>query len=148
MPNKTPSPESADGLTGTSNIQEPTSSQEPSPKHQTGFDLVERTARFGEAAVKFANQVRRSPVTTPLVSQFVRSSTSVGANYMEANEASSGKDFQYKIATCRKEAKETMHWLRMLAAADFQLQDACRELWREAHEFVLIFAAIGKKRRP
>lgn len=131
----------------TSNIQTPTSSQAPSPKHQTGFDLAERTAKFGEAAVRFASHVRRSPVTTPLVSQFVRSSTSVGANYMEANEASSGKDFQRMITICRKEAKETMHWLRMLAAADSQLQEGCRELWREAHEFVLIFATIGKKRQ-
>ena len=79
------------------------------------FDLEERTALFGETAIKLAKGLRRDPVNTPLISQLVRSSTSVGANYMEAGAAQSGKDFDHKIGICKKEARETMHWLRMLA---------------------------------
>jgi four helix bundle protein len=111
------------------------------------FELDERTALFGEAAIKLANGLSRTPVTTPLISQFVRSSTSVGANYMEAGAAQSGKDFDHKIGICKKEARETMHWLRMLVAADNSNRTDCRALWQEAHELTKIFSAILKKRR-
>ena len=111
------------------------------------FELDERTALFGEAAIKLATGLSRTPVTTPLISQFVRSSTSVGANYMEAGAAQSGKDFDHKIGICKKEARETMHWLRMLVAADNSNRAECRVLWREAHELTMIFSAILKKRR-
>ncbi len=111
------------------------------------FELDERTALFGEAAIKLANGLSRTPVTTPLISQFVRSSTSVGANYMEAGAAQSGKDFDHKIGICKKEPRETMHWLRMLAVADEPSRQECRTMWREAHELTMIFSAILKKRR-
>ena len=111
------------------------------------YELDERTALFGEAAIKLANGLLRTPVSTPLISQFVRSSTSVGANYMEAGAAQSGKDFDQKIGICKKEARETMHWLRMLVAADNSNRAECRVLWREAHELTMIFSAILKKRR-
>ena len=111
------------------------------------YELDERTALFGEAAIKLANGLLRTPVSTPLISQFVRSSTSVGANYMEAGAAQSGKDFDHKIGICKKEARETMHWLRMLAVADESSKQECRTMWREAHELTMIFSAILKKRR-
>ena len=111
------------------------------------YELDERTALFGEAAIKLANGLLRTPVSTPLISQFVRSSTSVGANYMEAGAAQSGKDFDHKIGICKKEARETMHWLRMLAVADESSRQECRTMWREAHELTMIFSAILKKRR-
>jgi four helix bundle protein len=111
------------------------------------FDLEERTARFGEDAIKLANHLSHTPVSAPLISQFVRSSTSVGANYMEAGAAQSGKDFDHKVGICKKEARETMHWLRMLVAADSSSRTECRVLWREAHELTMIFSAILKKRR-
>jgi len=111
------------------------------------FELDERTALFGEAAIKLANGLVRTPVSTPLISQFVRSSTSVGANYMEAGAAQSGKDFDHKIGICKKEARETMHWLRMLAVAEESSKQECRTMWREAHELTMIFSAILKKRR-
>ena len=111
------------------------------------FDLEERTARFGEDAIKLANHLSHTPVSVPLISQFVRSSTSVGANYMEAGAAQSGKDFDHKVGICKKEARETMHWLRMLVAADSSSRTECRVLWREAHELTMIFSAILKKRR-
>ena len=106
------------------------------------YDLMERTAKFGEAIIEFASQLSNSSINRPLISQIVRSGTSIGANYMEADGASSKKDFQHKIGICRKESKETMHWLRMIAKANPNQNGKCRELWKEAHEFVLIFSSI------
>ena len=59
--------------------------------------------------------------------------------------AESKKDFKHKIAICKKEAKETMHWLRMIAKANPNKSEECRRLWKEAHELTLIFSAILKK---
>jgi len=84
-------------------------------------------------------------INTPLINQIVKSSTSVGANYMEANQASSKKDFKNKIYICRKESNETKHWLRMIAVANLDKKDECRKLWQEAHELTLIFAKISKR---
>jgi four helix bundle protein len=110
-------------------------------------ELDERTARFGEDIIGFVRGLKRDSINTPLISQVVRSGTSVGANYMEAGAAQSGKDFDHKIGICKKEARETMHWLRMLVAADGSSRPECRALWKEAHELTMIFSAILKKRR-
>ena len=83
----------------------------------------------------------------PLISQIVRAGTSIGANYMEADAASTKKDFRHKISLCKKEAKETMHWLRMIAKADYEKSEKCRTLWKEAHELTLIFSAILNSKR-
>src|SRR3989338_6367710 len=93
------------------------SNQAQNPKSEKKYDLSERTAVFGEAIIDFVHALPDSQVIRPLVSQIVRSSTSVGANYMEADGAESKKDFQHKVSLCKKEAMETMHWLRMLAKA-------------------------------
>ena len=82
----------------------------------------------------------------PLISQLVRAATSVGANYCEANDACSKKDFRHKIGICRKEAKESKHWLRMVAAAEDELRGDARKLWQEAKELNMIFSAILRKR--
>ena len=109
------------------------------------FDLAERTALFGEAIVAFAKRVPHSPVTIPLIGQLVRAGTSVGANYCEANDAVSKKEFRKNIGTCRKEAKESKHWLRMIATAVAELKDEARPLWQEAKELHLIFCKIFSK---
>ena len=111
------------------------------------FDLEERTARFGEAVIAFAKAVPSGAVTLPLISQLVRSATSVGANYCEADNAESKKDFRHKISTCRKESRETKHWLRMLVAADPSLRKTAKGLWQEAKELNLIFSSIFRKTR-
>ena len=113
---------------------------------RTVFDLEERTARFGEAAIAFAKQVPLNVITTPLISQLVRASSSVGANYCEADEANSGKEFSYRIGVCKREARESKHQIRMIVAAIPELRDAGRQLWQEAKELTLIFAAILRKR--
>ena len=110
------------------------------------FDLEERTARFGEAVVTFVKTIPFGPVNSPLISQLVRSGTSVGANYCEADDAVSKKEFFQKIGTCKKEARETKHWLRMLAAAEPNRKVDIRALWQEAKELHLIFTAILNRR--
>jgi len=106
------------------------------------FDLEERTAVFGQAVIKLAQTVPDTPVTRPLVSQLVRAATSVGANYCEADDAESRKDFKHKIGIRKKEARETKHWLRMLVTAVPESRDLAKPLWQEAKELNLIFNAI------
>jgi four helix bundle protein len=96
---------------------------------ERGFDLEERTAKFGEAIVRFAKKISSNPVTRPLIGQLVRAGTSIGANYCEANDAESKRDFRHKIGICRKETKETKHWLRMMAVAAPELCEDARILW-------------------
>jgi four helix bundle protein len=112
------------------------------------YDLEERTARFGEAIIAFARKVLRDPVTDPLISQLVRAGTSVGANYCEADDAGSGKEFVYRISICKRESRESKHWLRMIAAAVPALKDEARQHYREAQEIHLIFASIHRKSSP
>jgi four helix bundle protein len=109
------------------------------------YDLEERTARFGEANIDFAQVIPVNPVTTRLITQLVGSGTSVGANYCEANDHLSGKDCLYKISTCRKEARETQYFLRMIVRAGPELGNEGRALWREARALDLIFSAIWRK---
>jgi four helix bundle protein len=106
------------------------------------FDLEERTAKFGEAVILFLKKVTRGPLTDPLISQLVRAATSIGANYCEADDATTKKDFRYRIAICKRESHETKNWLRMFAAAVPGLKDKARVLWTEAKELHLIFAKI------
>ena len=115
-------------------------------KSEPPYDLEERTALFGEAIIAFAKTIPRDVVTLPLISQVVRSGTSIGANYCEADDAVSRKEFLQKINTCQKEAKETKHWLRMIVAAEHGLRDAAKPLWREAKELHLIFCSIRRGR--
>lgn len=106
------------------------------------YNLEERCAAYGENVITFLKGIPKNEITVPLIKQLVRSATSIGANYMEANTASSKKDFKNKISISRKEANETKHWLRMLAKAEDKLVDDCRKLWKEAHELTLIFSKI------
>jgi four helix bundle protein len=106
------------------------------------YDLEERTAKFGEDVIDFLKTVEKNPINNPLISQLVRSATSIGANYMEADGAESKKDFKHKIGLCKKESKETKHWVRMIAKANKDQAEKCRVLWREAKELTLIFSAI------
>ena len=96
--------------------------------------------------IAFAKTIPRDVVTLPLIGQLVRSATSIGANYCEADDAVSKKEFLQKINTCQKEAKETKHWIRMVVAAEASLRDAAAPLWREAKELHLIFCAIRRRR--
>jgi four helix bundle protein len=112
------------------------------PNDKKKYDLEERTAQFGEAIIDLLKAFPQGPVNNPLISQTVRAATSIGANYMEADGAESKKDFQHKISICKKEAKETKHWLRMIAKANPGTRDECQKLLKEAQELGLIFSSI------
>ncbi|EKD91102.1 MAG: hypothetical protein ACD_30C00045G0002 [uncultured bacterium] len=107
------------------------------------YDLEERTAKFAEEIIELCKKVPKNAVTLPIINQLVKSGTSVGANYAEANGASSKKDFKNKIFICKKESKETMYWLRILAKATEELADDWRKLWKESQELTLIFSKIA-----
>jgi four helix bundle protein len=126
------------------NDQAPITKQsEPMPADRV-YDLAERTACFGESIIRYSRSIRRDAVTMPLISQLVRSSTSIGANYLEADEAGSKREFSYRVSVCRREARETQYWLRMLVSASPDHADNARALWKEARELVLILAAIHR----
>jgi len=109
------------------------------------YDLEERTAVFGEEIILFAKKIPINPVTMRLISQLSGSGTSVGANYCEADDAESSKDFKHKIGICKKEARETKHWLRIIAVAVPELKEEAVKLWQEAKELHLIFNSISRK---
>jgi len=111
-------------------------------KTNNRFDLEERTSCFGEAVLQFIKKIPDNTINKPLISQLIRSATSIGANYMEANDGVSKRDFRNKIGYCRKEAKETKHWLRMVASVNESSKTEARELWQEASELNLIFSKI------
>ena len=111
-------------------------------KREKEYDLEERTARFGEEVIGFVGELRNNSVNKPLISQVVRSATSIGANFVEADGAQTKKDFRHKIGISAREAKETKHWLRMLAKANEDKKGKCRKLWQEAHELTLILSSI------
>lgn len=117
--------------------------REESPEARV-FDLEERTAKFGEAVIDFAKTIPLGPLTNRLVDQLVGCGTSVGANYCEADDAVSKKEFFLKINTCRKEARETKFFLRMIVRALPNLKPPARLLWQEARELHLIFSKIRR----
>ena len=118
-------------------------SNDKSPK----YDLEERTAKFGEVIISFARKIPRGIVTNPLIDQLLRSGTSIGSNYCEADCAESRKDFEHKLGICKKESKETKHWLRIIAVATPELAEESRALWKEANELQFIFITIVKNSR-
>ena len=109
---------------------------------KNNYDLEERTAKFGEDVIMQGRTIKQDAITRPILSQIVRSATSIGANYCEANGASLKKDFRNKIFICKKEIQETKHWLRMLAVSVSERKDNIRKLWKEAQELTLIFGKI------
>jgi four helix bundle protein len=109
------------------------------------FDLEERTARFGEAMIRLLKKVPRDPGNNRLIDQLTGCATSVGANYCEASEKTSKRDFRHSISRCAKEAKETKFFLRMLAAAEPSLAENAREMWREVKQLHLIFCSMLRK---
>ncbi len=110
---------------------------------ETSYDLEKRTARFSEGIVALVKRCKKDALLFPILSQLLRAGTSVGANYCEANGASSRRDFMNKIHICKKEAKETEYWLRVLVSAVPEAADECKTLSKEAHELTLIFSKIA-----
>jgi len=112
---------------------------------ENGYDLEKRTMDFSGELIAFCRVCSKDIITIPLINQLIRSGTSIGANYREANGGSSKKDFQNKILICKKESKETLYWLELIGRAidDEKLKERCRKLWQESKEFILIFGKIA-----
>lgn len=108
------------------------------------YDLEDRTAKFGQDIITLAKKIKADHISRPIISQLIRSSTSIGANYMEASGGESRNDFMHKCFTCRKEANESRHFLKMLSTAYPDIDLA--SLKKEAQELVLIFSAITRKK--
>ena len=113
-------------------------------KNKKQYDLEERTLKFSEDIIIFVSRIKRDTITSPLISQLVRSATSIGANYCEANGASSKKDFKNKIYICKKEAKETKYWLQLILKALPDSSEKCKDYLKEAQELTLIFSKIAQ----
>ncbi len=111
------------------------------------FDLEERTAVFAENVIDLVRSIRCDTVNERIIGQLVGSSGSIGANYCEASEGESKKDFIHKVGICKKEIKETRHWLRLLARTNQEKKDEARILWKEAQELLLIFSKIIRSSR-
>ena len=109
------------------------------------YDLEERTKKFGENIISFCKKISRDEITRPLITQLIKSGTSVGANYYEANCAESRKDFEHKIGICKKEAKETLFWLQMFEKTLPSQKELVSPLLKEGMKLYLIFVAIVKK---
>lgn len=114
------------------------------PRPKLAYDLEERTAKFGEAVILFLKKIHTGPHTNRLIDQLTGCGTSVGANYCEADDAISRKEFALKINTCRKEARESKYFIRMLACAVPEVITDARTLWLEAHALHRIFAKIRR----
>ncbi len=108
------------------------------------YDLEQRTTRFGEQIILFSKRIPWSPVNNRLIDQLVGAGTSVGANYGEADDGVSRADFKHRISICRKEARETKFFLRMVSTAEPSLKPEARELWKEANSLHLIFSRIWR----
>ena len=109
------------------------------------YNLEERTAKFGESIIDLLRKMPKDEITKPLINQLVRCATSVGANYCEADDAESKMDFKHKIGICKKESRESKHFLRMIARAEPAYRDEIATHWNEAKELNLIFNSIFRK---
>ena len=117
------------------------------PENKKVYDLEERTAIFAERIREFCLKLPRNLANNEYVPQLLRAGSSPGANYIEANECIGEKDFNMKIKTCRREAKESAYWLRLIVTDSSNVMEMERsDLRQEAKELVLIFNAILKKR--
>ncbi len=110
---------------------------------QTGkkYDLEDRTLHFAKSVIELVNKLDKTIPNVEISKQLVRSSGSVGANYIEANESLSKKDFVLRIKICRKEAKESCYWLKLIIGNDTLKKDQVR-LIKEGSELMKIFGAI------
>lgn len=111
-------------------------------KNTKQYDLEARTLQFSEDIIVFLKKIKKDTINAPLINQLVRSATSIGANYCEANGACSKKDFKNKIYICKKEAKETKYWIQLIGKANAEVSEECKVHLREVQELTLIFSKI------
>jgi len=106
------------------------------------YNLEKRTEKFSREIIELCKTIKQDTINRPIISQLIRSGTSIGANYVEANAASSRKDFGNKIFICKKEAQETRYWLRMIIKCNPETKEKIDILLKEVQELILIFQKI------
>ena len=111
------------------------------------YDLAERTKEFALSVINFSRKLPVNNTSRILISQVVRSGTSIGANYSEADNAESKNDFIHKLGISKKEAKETAYWINIIITACPELKNEALIIYQEAKELNLIFNAIINKSR-
>jgi len=109
------------------------------------YDLEERTLEFAKSTLKFCKGLSRTVINGEIGKQLIRAATSVGANYIEANEALGKKDFLMRIRICRKETKESGYWLKLIEASGPDLRNEQEMLLKESTELMKIFGSILTK---
>ena len=109
------------------------------------YDLEDRTLKFAKEVIHFVGMLPKKIANIEIMKQLIRSSGSVGANYIEANEALSKKDFAMRIKICRKEAKESRYWLRLIEVRGEDAEKRKQSLVSEATELMKIFGSIVEK---
>ena len=111
----------------------------------TKYDLEARTLEFSKRIIRMCKALPKNTINFKLIDQVVRSGFSMGANYREANETETKKDFQFRMRICRKEGKETTYWLNLIIEANPDFKARIEPLLQETSELVKIFAAIIEK---
>jgi|SRR3989338_163098 len=109
------------------------------------YDLEDRTLEFGKRIIRLVKALPKNSINLNLIDQVIRSGTSMGANYREANETETKKDFLFRIRICRKEGKETIYWLNLIIETNPEFSDRIKPLLQETIELVKIFATIAEK---
>jgi len=111
------------------------------------YDLEERTLNFAKEVIEFVKTLPRTTANAEITKQVIRSSGSVGANYIEANESLSKKDFVMRIKICRKESKESSYWLKLAEVKNSNGESQREVLIGEAMQLTKIFSSIAEKSR-
>lgn len=111
----------------------------------TVYNLEDRTLEFSKTSVNLAKRLPFNRVNDKIVDQFIRSSTSVGANYREANECETKKDFKNRIRIAKKEAKETIYWLDIILEENHDFKEEIKILRSESIQLMKILASIYNK---
>lgn len=109
------------------------------------YDLEERTLEYGKRIIRLCKALSKDTINRRLSDQCLRSATSIGANYREANETETKKDFLFRMRISRKEAKETIYWLQLIIEANSELENKIQPLVIEAKELLKIIASIVEK---
>ena len=106
------------------------------------YDLEDRTLEFSKEIIRLCKTFPKNTITIPLINQLIKSGTAIGANYIEANDALGKKDFVHRIKISRKEAKETIYWLKLIIEADNKFEEQVKVLLKENVELKNILSAI------
>ena len=112
-------------------------------KRKNKYDLEERTLNFSKEIIKFCKKLSKNTINFKLIDQLIRSAGSIGANYREANDALSKKDFIHRLKIARKEARETTYWLKLVQEANPNKDT--KQLIIESKELRNILSAIINK---